>query len=318
MDNDGFSDGGGLGTGRLRGHRHLNDTCWVCASIVAHVARPCGGPQVLSRGVQEKPQLPCYLGPPGANQGPQQRLKCAPQCEQDCSATMNEREWTLIRDEWRSRLVAEYTSAALSSRLAHWSIACGLPRPIQSALLRTSGDELEHAESCSSILRMLGDVAFCPDLDFGRLNVEMPEEGPIAGLVDYGLSAFCFGETLAVPLFSAMLAGAREPGVRSVLTRILQDEAFHRQTAWLLLDSLLEVDAAGVRHRSIARIPGLVRGFDQAYGQVLDLSPEPDPEIFEWGLLMPSAYRRIFAECLENDLRPRFERRGLWPMVRLG
>jgi hypothetical protein len=226
---------------------------------------------------------------------------------------MNEREWILVRDEWRNRLVAEYTSAALAARLAHWSIACGLPRPIQSALLRTSGDELDHAESCARVLRGLGDGTFCPDLDFGRLNVEMPEEGPIAGLVDHGLSALCFGETLAVPLFAAMLMGAREEGVRLVLTRILQDEAFHRQTAWILLDALLELDPVGVRQRALTQIPRLVHGFDLAYGQVPDLASPPGPEVFAWGLLAPSEYRRIFGECMKSEIQPRLVRRGLWP-----
>ena len=215
------------------------------------------------------------------------------------------------RQEWAHRVAAEYTSAATAAQVLQWSIRCGLPRPVLDTASRIVQDELDHAELSHACLVSLGGADAPIDLDQARMAPRMePAAPPLAALLDAVFESFCFGETLAVPLFSAMRAHTTAPAARAALDRILRDEAVHRAFGWQALDALLDLDSDGVRARVSAQLPGVTARFHAAYGAVPDGPPLTRSERAA-GLLEPSSYRDIFEATLRGDIADRLARRDL-------
>ena len=212
--------------------------------------------------------------------------------------------------EWHNRVQAEYRSAAITAQVLQWGIRFGLPRPLLDSAGRIVADELDHASLSHACLVALGGPDQAVDLDQAELSPRLAAEGPLASLVDTVLSAFCFGETFAVPLFSAMRAGTTHPAARPVLDRILRDEAAHRAFGWEALDALLDLDPEGVRARVGAALPAVIAAFGRAYGEAQG-GPPLRPEERAAGLLDGAAYRRIFQDTLHGDILPRLARRGI-------
>lgn len=214
------------------------------------------------------------------------------------------------RLEWARRVQAEYRSAATTARVLHWMIQCGLPRPLLDRAQRIVTDELDHAELCHACLVALGGSADAVDLDVAELAPPSSPLGPLASLVDTVLHAFCLGETFAVPLFAAMRPHTTHPQAAEALQRILRDEAAHRAFGWDALDALLAIDGPGVRARVAQRLPGALRAFAIAYGEVPD-GPPLTPAERAAGLLGGAAYRDAHDRALADDIGPRLVRRGI-------
>jgi len=207
-------------------------------------------------------------------------------------------------------VAAEYTSAAITARVLHLGIVCGLDRDLLATARRIVGDELDHAALSDEARIALGDEDVPLGLDIARLQPAPHPDGPLADLLEHLLGSFCLGETLAVPLFAAMRSGATHPAVQPMLTRVLRDEAVHRAFGWEALDAVLALDPAGVRARAAERLPALCAGYRAAYR---DLPPDPPltPEERACGLLPHADYRRIFDQTMDAGIRPRFRDRGI-------
>lgn len=189
-------------------------------------------------------------------------------------------------------------------------IQCGLPRPLIDRAQRIVADELDHAELAHACLVAIGGAPSAVDLDVRALAPAPAPDGPLAALVDTILHAFCLGETFAVPLFAAMRPTTTHPTAAAALRRILRDEATHRAFGWDTLDALLELDPTGVRARIDAQLPGVLRAFAHAYGDLPD-GPALDEAERAAGLLRPADYRAAHDQALAQDIGPRLRRRGI-------
>lgn len=211
-------------------------------------------------------------------------------------------------EEWRRRCVAEYASAAKAARMAHLLIALGADRGLIDLALRVTRDELDHAELSAAVARALGDGGPPAPVELPLL-LGPPDPRPLAAAAALLLEDFCIGETLAVPLFSAMQAGATEPAAVAALARIRRDERVHRAFAWRALDALLDVDPEGVRRLIGGLLPAASARFAQAYGGV-PLTLTPGPVGRAAGLLDGAGWRRVFTQAWEGEVEPRFAARG--------
>ena len=215
-----------------------------------------------------------------------------------------------VVEEWRNRVAAEYRSAAITARVVHWSIQCGLPDDLLRTGLRIVGDELTHAELCHDCMVTLGvtdePVAVPPE----SLAPPDAAEGAGASLVDAVLLNFCLGETFAVPLFNAMRKHTTHPAALAVLERVLRDEAVHRAFGWDALDALLELDEAAVRARVTAQLPSAIQSYGQAYASPITAPPLTDRELAA-GLMEPETYAQVFHHTLQHDISQRLARRNI-------
>ncbi len=211
--------------------------------------------------------------------------------------------------EWKNRVTAEYSSAAVTAQVLHALIQCGMPDALCRTAIRIVGDELDHAQLSHDTLLALGGEDTPAVLDANALALRA-DQGPFAFLVDTIGRSFMLGETFAVPLFAAMREGTTHPVARATLDRVLRDEAVHRAFGWDALDALIEHDPDGVRARITAALPGWLRGFRDGYGTLRPQDPLTEEERAA-GLLPIERYVAVHHGCLATEIGPWLARRGI-------
>lgn len=216
----------------------------------------------------------------------------------------------LVRAEWRMRTIAEYRSAAITHHLTLWLIQIGASPDLIRMGMRITDDELVHAEMAHGVLIEADGVMDAP-LD--RESLQLPRDAQVALEVDvtrWITEVFCLGETIAVPLFSALRRTCTVDCARAALDRVLEDEVRHRDFGWTGLRWLLEESPHGDDLRPIvqAELPGMLRRVAQNYGGQQGTCT---PAEIAWGLMAPPKYGIILAETLARAYVPRFEALGI-------
>jgi hypothetical protein len=218
-----------------------------------------------------------------------------------------------VAAEWLRRVEAEYTSAAITQELVLWLIRLGAPPDLIKDGLRIVEDELVHAELSHATATEAGATRR-PELIQEQLGLQRNPQRPL--LIDaalQGIEVFCFGETVAVPLFVAMREKCTVPVAREALDRIVRDEVRHRDFGWALLDWLLEAHGDAMRELVQREVPGMLARVRANYGQS-DFShraDEPDDDDAKWGLIPTTRYAEALERCIKRDYEPRFARVGI-------
>jgi hypothetical protein len=212
-----------------------------------------------------------------------------------------------VRRVWAGRVEAEYRSAAITAQLLHQLIVIGVSPDTLAVAHRIVSDELAHAEASLEVLRAAGREGIA---SLNQATLALPVvPGPLElTALRTCCKVFCCGETVAVPLFRALRAEAREPLAVAALDRILVDEAVHRAFGWDLLDELLERGGEPIRAAAAAQVEGWIDGLSRAYPIGPDGCSDADKA---WGLIPSADYGRIRAQCVQDTIRPWFARRGL-------
>ena len=210
-----------------------------------------------------------------------------------------------VRAEWGRRVVAEYTSAAHTQSLVGWLIEIGASPDLIREGLRVVEDELGHAEGSAEVLSLAGGRLEAP---IARAGLRLPRTEPIeAAVVRWNLEIFCLGETAAVPLFRAMYAGTTQPQARTLIRRIVADEARHRDFGWGLLDWMLAGPwGENARALVVEELPAALGRIKDAYGGT---RTHLDPAERGWGLLAPADYSRVLRRVERTWWTPRFAQR---------
>jgi hypothetical protein len=218
-----------------------------------------------------------------------------------------------VREEWRARIAAEYTSAAVTQHLVLWLIQAGAPPDLIEAGLVIVTDELVHSQMSHEVYTAAGGTA-PPAIDREQLGLARSDAPLEHDILRIAVRVFCLGETVAVPLFSHLREGCTEPTARAALDRILRDEVRHRDFGWDLLDWLATLDDA-VPARVGAALPAMFAQLEQTYGTANEAVASDDGKITDtdraWGLAPPRDYADILARTVERDYRPRFAARGI-------
>lgn len=219
-----------------------------------------------------------------------------------------------VRAEWQSRIGAEYTSAAIAQQVGLWLIQAGAPGELIAACLAIVADELEHSRLSHEVYAAAGGTS-PPALDRAQLGLPRRFAELERDLLHAIARVFCFGETVAVPLFAHLRARCREPVARAALDRILRDEVRHRDFGWDALDYLA---GAGVDLHELAGAPlaAMLAELDGSYGRgnpavAADAGADVSELDRAWGLAPPAEYAGILARTIDRDFRPRFANRGL-------
>ena len=216
-----------------------------------------------------------------------------------------------MQQEWRARIAAEYTSAAITQQLVLWLIQAGAPPDLIDAGLAIVGDELVHSRMSHDVYLAAGGTE-PPAIDRDALG--LARRGALE--LDSPMTAvrvFCLGETVAVPLFAHLREPCTEPTARAALDRILRDEVRHRDFGWDLLDWLVTVipDAPAVVAREL---PAMLAELHASYGEgnpAVRAGGEIGADARKWGVAPAREYAAILAETIEKDYRSRFAVRGI-------
>jgi hypothetical protein len=154
----------------------------------------------------------------------------APQVEK---LAANERQKAALT--WRADAEAEHASIAAFARLQLELLALGAPSQLVERAARAGLDEVAHARACFSLASALAGEQMGPG-PFPEATAPRPLphrtdeallrlaiESLIDGALNEGLAAACAREAAA---------RASDAAVRSVLTRIAEDEAEHASLGW--------------------------------------------------------------------------------------
>jgi 1,2-phenylacetyl-CoA epoxidase catalytic subunit len=210
--------------------------------------------------------------------------------------------------EWRCRIAAEYTSAAIAQQVGLWLIQAGAPPDLIDACLAIVADELAHSRLSYAVVVAAGGTGG-PALDRDSLGLARRHGALEVDLLHAIARVFCLGETVAVPLFRHLREGCTEPVARAALDRILRDEVRHRDFGWDTLDWLATV--IDVTQLDLAP---MLAELDASYGAanpavVADVATTDVERA--WGLAPAAEYAEILARTIDRDFRPRFGARGL-------
>lgn len=223
-----------------------------------------------------------------------------------------------VREEWRARIAAEYTSAAITQHLVLWLIQAGAPPDLIEAGLAIVGDELVHSQMSHEVYVAAGGT-LPPAIERDQLGLARGDAALERDILRVAVRVFCLGETVAVPLFKHLRERCTQPIAREALDRILRDEVRHRDFGWDLLDWLctLPIDAPAIVDGGL---PAMLRELRESYGTDNPVVASDDGEMTDderaWGLAPPREYAAILAQTLEKDYRPRFAARGVTLDVR--
>lgn len=221
----------------------------------------------------------------------------------------------LVREEWRARIAAEYTSAAITQHLVLWLIQAGAPPDLIDAGLVIVNDELVHSRLSHEVYVAAGGTQ-PPSLDRDNLGLQRTSAQLELDILRVAVRVFCLGETVAVPLFSHLRADCTEPHAREALDRILRDEVRHRDFGWDLLDWLMSTPLEDAIPGLVeAALPEMVAELERTYGTGNEVVAGDDGQLTAderaWGLAPPRDYAQILARCVEKDYRPRFAARSI-------
>ncbi len=220
-----------------------------------------------------------------------------------------------VREEWRARIAAEYTSAAITQHLVLWMIQAGAPPDLIDAGLEIVTDELVHSRMSHDVYVAAGGTA-PPAIIREHLGLARRHESLERDILAIAVRVFCLGETVAVPLFAHLRERCAVPVARTALDRILRDEVRHRDFGWDVFDwlctSVIADEVVGVVQ---SELPAMLAELETSYGTGNPTIASDDGEMTEperaWGLAPPRDYAAILAQTLDKDYRPRFAARGV-------
>jgi hypothetical protein len=220
-----------------------------------------------------------------------------------------------VRDEWRARIAAEYTSAAITQSLVLWLIQAGAPPDLIDAGLVIVGDELVHSRMSHEVYVAAGGTQ-PPAIVREQLGLARTTNSLEQDILLAAVRVFCLGETVAVPLFSHLREPCTEPVAREALDRILRDEVRHRDFGWDLLDWLLTTPLADQIPALLTQhMPAMMRELEESYGMANPTVAADRGETTKsdraWGLAPPRDYAQILTQTIEKDYKPRFAARSL-------
>ena len=218
-----------------------------------------------------------------------------------------------VRVEWLRRVEAEYGSAAVTQHLTLWLIQIGASPDLIRAGLAIVGDELRHASMSHRTFLSAGGAGG-PALAREALGLVRDGSVPLErDVVRVCVETFCLGETVAVPLFSALRRGCTAPRARATLDRVLRDEVRHRDFGWQLLAWLLEQPSGAAGAGWVrAELPSMFARLRRSYGPSEATDPRPlGDEERAWGLMEAGRYAEILERAVARDYAPRFGALGI-------
>lgn len=228
----------------------------------------------------------------------------------------------MVRREWLRRVEAEYRSAAFTQHLTLWLTQLAAPPELLELGLRVATDELAHAELSAEVYRQAGGTS-APQLTRETLALSRTTGAPLElDVLRYATEQFCLGETVAVRLFQRMRKRSSVPCVLAALTRIVRDEANHRDFGWATLDWLLSTPMEQTFRSLLAReLPAMMERMDASYGgQLLRELGRPelaareasfDAAAHAWGLISTAEYVAAVDETVARDYAPRLAELGI-------
>ena len=219
----------------------------------------------------------------------------------------------IVRAEWRRRTLAHHRSAAVTSEFLSWLMRLGFSPDALQAGHAVLGHKLDHADMAFEVYTSVGGETDALQVAEGSLVLDQGFGRPtFERVVLAGLDTFCLAETLAAPLFSAMLDGARKAEPKQLLERVVADSETCKAFGWLVMDEAIEQDAETVRTLVKHALPKFLSRLERAWGAIPEGWIEPvGPHEKPFGLIPRAQYKREFYQSIAEEVLPALDSRNL-------
>jgi len=209
-----------------------------------------------------------------------------------------------VQLQWQRRVSAEYGSAAIASQLLHWLIQLGVSPDLLYQCQEVVREELMHTDLSREVYLAAGGGDQAIFIHPQQLVIPHAEgEELIYRALEFTADFFCCGETVAAPLFRAMVEGTTIDIAKKSLMRIVKDEEGHGEFGWELLEELLSISTSDQRNRLKERVSGFVSRIVST--NQMNETIRDDETI--WGLLSGKVYADITATTASEVLVPNFK-----------
>lgn len=222
------------------------------------------------------------------------------------------------RVSWTEAAYNEYCTAAAFAELLRLMLQTQVPLDLIGMASDFVADEVLHVELTSRIAMELGGgapyrVAFgalCPRIDRSSSPRQQTNELMVR--------VCCVGEAFSIQMLAGCLATAAHPLTRSVLERIVRDEAPHGRLGWLYLDWIADDldDAERARLADVAL--DAMRSFEPFWKRSRSRVSEGVTtegfllsHVHELGWMEASAYAQSAREAMRHDVAAPLARRGI-------
>ncbi len=210
-----------------------------------------------------------------------------------------------VQHYWRSQAIAEFTSSARTVELTHWMQRLAFSPDLIRQAIRISDDEMVHAKMCFDLARLAGSEVNLP-ADQLRLSLQQEYTELKKSFLLVLVQSYCFGETVAVPLFSAMKKSSSKTEVLETFTRILEDEPRHASFGWLTLAWCCETWPEAKQWLADI-VPIALARMRKAYNNHAEFEPVLTEQELAWGVFPRVSYGDILEKTIATTFTKRLE-----------
>jgi len=208
-----------------------------------------------------------------------------------------------IQEFWLEQTIAEYNSSARTVHLAHWMQHIAMSPDLIRDAIRIADDEMVHAQLCYATAVDAGYSSALPEDQFSLSLVETSDDLRYSFL-NVLVESYCFGETVAVPLFSAMRQETQQESALTVYNRVLEDEPRHAAFGWLTL-AWCDEHWSETREWLTTIVPSALLAMKAAYVTDETFKPSLSDEEHRWGMMDPSRYNEILFQSAKKTFSNR-------------
>lgn len=210
----------------------------------------------------------------------------------------------LVQRQWQNRVAAEYASSAIASQLLHWLIQIGASPDLLFQCQEVVREELTHTELARDVYLAAGGEDKGIMIHPHQLTIpHAPQSDLLTRALEFTADFFCCGETVAAPLFQAMVAKSQNTVARKSLLRIVRDEKDHGDFGWELLEHLLTLGTRDHRENLKQRVPDFIQRIVTTYSTQATVSAADEG----WGVISGEEHAAIARQTAEKVLRPNFK-----------
>jgi hypothetical protein len=236
--------------------------------------------------------------------------KQRPEIERIPWRTLERAKWTDAQREagrryWTMNALTEHAAAAGCSAVLRALVEARAPLDLVAAESSFVLDEIAHVELSARVANALGGGAALR-YDGRALVPDPPDDlSPLGRAIDLTLRVHCISESFLLPLGREMVKHQPHPVMRTVLRRILKDEAAHARFGWVVLDWADELLDEPTR----ARLRGTTRAAVERMSAVAHAAV-PDDGNVTVGWLPSEVYRRMAPAAFEREVLAPLRERG--------
>ena len=219
-----------------------------------------------------------------------------------------------IQNFWLSQTCAEYNSSARTIHLVHWMQQIAMSPDLIRDAIRIADDEMVHSQLCYAVAAEAGSTTGLPH---DELSLSLTEnfEDLRKSFLYVLVESYCFGETVAVPLFSAMRKQTQTPSALTAYNRVLEDEPRHAAFGWLALAWCDEIWPE-TRSWLAEIVPDALSSMRRAYSASDDDEYQPPLSETElaWGMMPKVRYQEVLEKTIKGTFTERLRHYDVKPV----